>query len=83
MKALRNPYRTSKNRPWIRESWVVYLDILGFSASVLDASATTSEAVHLDQLRAALTEAKRDPVPKPNKYVSLEKQVATSSRSAT
>jgi hypothetical protein len=76
MKALRNPYRTSKNRPWIRESWVVYLDILGFSASVLDASATTSEAEHLDRLRAALTEAKRDLVPKPNKYVSLKKQVA-------
>jgi hypothetical protein len=37
--SLKSPYLTKSGKPWMRNSWVVYLDILGFNARVLKATA--------------------------------------------
>ncbi|HET6929191.1 MAG TPA: hypothetical protein VFI45_02630 [Candidatus Acidoferrum sp.] len=73
---LKNPYRTSKDKPWMRQSWVVFLDILGFSAKILKATADGSAADLLSRLSAALQEAKRDLIPDPNDYLPYAVQDA-------
>ncbi len=65
----RNPYRTSNDEPWMRQSWVVFLDILGFSSRVLKATADGSAGKLLMKLSGALEEAKRDLIPDPNDYL--------------
>jgi len=65
----KNPYRTSKDKPWMRQSWIVFLDILGFSSSVLKATANGTAGELLFRLSRALEEAKRDLIPDPNDYL--------------
>jgi hypothetical protein len=66
---LSNPYRTSKNKQWMRQSWVVFLDILGFSSRVLRAADDGTSGDLLAKLSQALKEAKRDLIPDPNDYL--------------
>jgi hypothetical protein len=56
----RNPYRTPEGDAWLRPSWVVYLDILGFRLAIREAAAAGKSFEHLERLRSALTEAKTD-----------------------
>lgn len=65
----KNPYRTSKDKPWMRQSWVVFLDILGFSSAVLNATANNTAGELLLRLSQAIEEAKRDLIPDPNDYL--------------
>jgi type VI protein secretion system component VasF len=57
---LKSPYQTSAGKPWMRKSWVVYLDILGFSARVAKATADGTANQLLSDLTNALNEAKVD-----------------------
>jgi hypothetical protein len=57
---MRNPYQTRTGEAWLRPSWVVYLDILGFVASIRRAAESRKQEEHLKQLRSALTEARED-----------------------
>jgi hypothetical protein len=66
---LKNPYRTSKDKQWMRQSWVVFLDILGFSSRVLKATEDGTSGDLLAKLSQALEEAKQDLVLDPNDYV--------------
>lgn len=58
--SLKSPYLTKNDKPWMRNSWVVYLDILGFSARVLKATTDGTSNQLLTDLTAALNEAKVD-----------------------
>jgi hypothetical protein len=66
---LKNPYRTSTDQPWMRQSWVVFLDVLGFTSDVLQATANGTAEELLVRLSRALEEAKRDIIPDPNDYL--------------
>src|ERR1017187_2995256 len=55
---MKNPYLSQSGKPWLRKSWVVYLDILGFSASVRKATESGEQQNHLERMLAALKEAK-------------------------
>lgn len=57
---MRNPYQTQKGKAWLRPSWVVFLDILGFVDDVRKADKAGKQEKHLKQLRSALAEAKAD-----------------------
>jgi hypothetical protein len=59
-RADRNPYTTPSGEAWLRPSWVVYLDILGFRQTIRDAAESGRSSEHLEQLRSALNEAKKD-----------------------
>lgn len=56
--ALSSPYRTGAGKPWMRNSWVVFMDILGFSARMLTAAKAGTSNELLRELTAALSEAK-------------------------
>ena len=55
---LKNPYHTESGKPWIRKSWVVFIDILGFKDEVREATRTNEQSVLLNRLMVALEEAK-------------------------
>jgi len=57
---MRNPYLTQKGKAWLRPSWVVFLDILGFVEDVRQADKAGKQEEHLQRLRSALAEAKAD-----------------------
>jgi hypothetical protein len=57
---MRNPYQTRKGDAWLRPSWVVFLDILGFVASARQAVESGTQETHLQRLRSALGEAKKE-----------------------
>jgi hypothetical protein len=65
---LKNPYKTKTGKPWMRNSWVVYLDILGFSAQIECATEKGTANDLLLELTAALGEAKVDLVFDPEEY---------------
>ncbi len=57
---LKSPYKTKSGSPWMRTSWVVYLDILGFSEHVKKATIDGTAGQVLLELVTALKEAKVD-----------------------
>jgi len=58
--SLKSAYLAKSGKPWMRNSWVVYLDILGFTARLLRATADGTANQLLADLTAALNEAKVD-----------------------
>jgi hypothetical protein len=66
--SLTSPYKTKSGKPWLRNSWVVYLDILGFSAQVKSATEAGTPNELLLELTTALEEAKVDLVVDPDDY---------------
>ena len=58
--SLRNPYQTQTGNAWVRPSWVVFLDILGFVESIRKAEENGEQVNHLKQLRSALAAAKEE-----------------------
>lgn len=65
---LKNPYKTTSGKPWMRNSWVVYLDILGFSSLVRSAAEAGTADVLLTKLTTAIEEAKIDLMVDPEHY---------------
>jgi hypothetical protein len=57
---MKNPYLTKEGKAWLRPSWVVFLDLLGFVEDVRKADEAGQQKEHLGKLRSALTEAKAD-----------------------
>lgn len=57
---LKSPYKTKTGAPWMRNSWVICLDILGFSARIKSATEAGTAQGLLLELTAALEEAKVD-----------------------
>lgn len=55
---MKNPYQTRTGQAWLRPSWIVYLDILGFVEDIRHAAESGAQEEHLKLLRSALTEAK-------------------------
>ncbi len=55
---LKNPFHTESGQPWLRKSWVVFLDVLGFSALVRRSAKDGSQPDLLNKLMAALNEAR-------------------------
>jgi hypothetical protein len=58
--SLKSPYRTKAGKPWMRNSWVVFLDILGFSAQIECTTKAGTANDLLAELIAAIEEAKVD-----------------------
>lgn len=56
---LLNPYQDEHGVPQIRQSFVAYLDILGFSEEMRENSRVGTQQVHLNQLKQALSEARQ------------------------
>lgn len=75
--SLKSPYKTKSGKPWMRNSWVAYLDILGFSAQVKGATEAGTANELLLELTTALEEAKVDLLVDPNDYARLGIQEAS------
>ena len=55
---LKNPYHTESGKPWVRKSWVVFIDILGFKDELEEATREKRQAELLSRLMNALGDAK-------------------------
>ena len=56
---LRSPYKSRSGKAWMRTSWVIYMDILGFSTRIKQATEGGTATELLTELTTALDEAKR------------------------
>jgi hypothetical protein len=55
---LKNPYHSESGKPWVRKSWVVFIDILGFKDELEEANRENKQAELLNRLMKALADAK-------------------------